>query len=717
VTFFLLAIGFVSMLGQVVILRELLVTFYGIELIYALAIGLWLLWSGSGVFLFRKTRPSINGIALLFFFLCLAFPLDVLFIRSGRIIFSAVPGAYLSFLEQGFILLLSLCPIGISLGLLFQWVARLWAGTERSLAAAYAVESLGGLLGGLASTLFFHWGFQNLALTLVCSLVCLMGPLFHPRLSPFFRWIGAIFFLSLFALFFLAGTLDRKSASWNHPGIIALGDTPYGRISITKLSGQISVYANDVLLFETQGREVETFSHLAALQHPGLLMKRVLVLGGLDGTIQELVKYRPEHLDWVDLNQPGINLILSCLPEEKTRPLLNKPVHLILADPRNFLKTAGRYDLIVLAVEEPVSGQANRFYTKEFFALSALRLAPDGILALRLGNGENLWTPAMQNRLKSIYGALKAIFPEVLILPGETNVLTASFRPLPNNPDPLIERWQKLGLGTQLISPPYIRYLFSNDRFFTIQEKLKTGLAPPNSDLKPICYRHTIVIWLTKFFPSLSTISWLDKGHWISFSGWMWIGGVVLAVLLFFRLWGGSFRRVILAGVAGFLGMIFESVLILYYQVKVGVLYQDIGILLTSFMAGLAIGAPVTEKGLTRKGQLQRKIRYWGFCLLSGFSLLAGTVALMMQIGYEIELKETVLLLAASGFVVAGVFVCAGRSGPRNQEAAVAPVYGADLWGGCLGALLAGVIMVPLWGLPAAVYFTIMLAAFSMILI
>ncbi|HMK66193.1 MAG TPA: hypothetical protein VK564_10380, partial [Thermodesulfobacteriota bacterium] len=641
-TLSLLAIGFVSMLGQVVILRELLVTFYGIELVYTVAIGIWLFWSGTGVFLLKKVRPTRNGIALLFLALALVFPLDALLIRSGRIIFSAIPGTYLSIQEQVLILLLSLCPIGLTLGLLFQWAARFWAGADRSLAAAYAVESLGGLLGGLAATLFFHWGFQNLTLALLCSLVCLLGPLFHPHLSPVLRWLSAIFSLSFVALFFLAGPLDRTTTAWNHPGLIALKDTPYGRMAVTKMSDQITVYDNDVLFFESQGREVETFSHMAALQHPNLLGKRLLVLGGLDGTVKELIQYNPGRLDWIELNQPGTELILALLPSEITRSLSDKPVHRIFDDPRLFLKRPGQYDLIVLAVQEPVSGQANRFYTREFFDLCSRRLASDGILALRLGSGENLWTPAMQSRLAGIYQALRTIFPAVLVLPSETNILTASFRPLPINPELLIKRWQNLNLRTKLVSPAYIRYLFSNDRFTTTQETLRTEIAPPNSDLRPICYRHTIIIWLSKFFPSLAAKSWLNKSQGISIPILMGLIGLIFGVFIFFRLWSGSLRRVMLAGVAGFLGMTFESVMILYYQVKVGVLYQDIGLLLTSFMAGLAIGAQATEKGL--KSDLQRKLRTWCLVMLLGFVLLSGTVTLMMQWDYEIGLAETILL-------------------------------------------------------------------------
>ena len=44
----LLLIGFLTLLAQVTLLRELNVAFYGSELIYLLALGIWLLWTACG---------------------------------------------------------------------------------------------------------------------------------------------------------------------------------------------------------------------------------------------------------------------------------------------------------------------------------------------------------------------------------------------------------------------------------------------------------------------------------------------------------------------------------------------------------------------------------------------------------------------------------------------------------------------------------------------
>ena len=45
--------------------------------------------------------------------------------------------------------------------------------------------------------------------------------------------------------------------------------------------------------------------------------------------------------------------------------------------------------MILIGMPEPTSGQANRYYTQEFFRECATRLAPAGIVGLRLHTAEN----------------------------------------------------------------------------------------------------------------------------------------------------------------------------------------------------------------------------------------------------------------------------------------------------------------------------------------
>ena len=95
---YLLAIGFVSVLGQVVILRELNVAFYGVELIYILAIAVWLLWTAAGALIGRRTYvPSKTTVGALLIGFAVLLPADVVLVRGIRVLFGGVPGAYLPF--------------------------------------------------------------------------------------------------------------------------------------------------------------------------------------------------------------------------------------------------------------------------------------------------------------------------------------------------------------------------------------------------------------------------------------------------------------------------------------------------------------------------------------------------------------------------------------------------------------------------------------------
>jgi hypothetical protein len=145
--------------------------------------------------------------------------------------------------------------------------------------------------------------------------------------------------------------------------------------------------------------------------------------------------------------------------------------------------------------------------------------------------------------------------------------------------------------------------------------------------------------------------------------------------------------------------MALESVAMLYYQVKYGVLYQDIGVLLMSFMAGLASGAWAIERAQGGVRGRMKRVRFWCGGLMLGFCVLCGFVYGQLYSGHAAGLVETGAILAAAGFVVAGIFVCAGRYDLPDQGKVVSPLYAADLFGGCAAALLAGLFVIPSAGL------------------
>ena len=90
----LVTTGFVSIPSQVILLRELTVAFYGVELVYLLGLGTWLAWVALGASLAHRRWPaSAGGLAALFGLLAVALPLSVAFLRAARPLLSGLPGA------------------------------------------------------------------------------------------------------------------------------------------------------------------------------------------------------------------------------------------------------------------------------------------------------------------------------------------------------------------------------------------------------------------------------------------------------------------------------------------------------------------------------------------------------------------------------------------------------------------------------------------------
>jgi len=708
-------IGLISLLGQVILLRELAVASYGVELIYLYALGVWLLCTAIGALFGRRRFASPGVIAAAFLGMALLLPLEVAFIRAGRLLFAGVPGAYLPFYQQLLVPVLALCPFGVLAGFLFPLTAMLYIAekpaTGRTLAGAYGIESLGALAGGALATLSLKFHVPVIATALLGSAFIALNVLMLPGRKLGRVWSRIAVPAAAGALIALFGTtwLDHETGRWHHPHLQETQDTAYGRITVSGMAGQAAVFENDVLSFETEGVEGETFAHLLALQHPR--PRRILLLGGgTEGIVAALRQHNPERLVVVEMNARMVGMVLRHLPPARRQDLANPPVRLIFADPRRFLRAGDAYDLILVALPDPASGQTNRFYTREFFQSCAARLRPGGIVGLRLRAAENIWPPPLTQRLASIHRALQSSFPHVLFLPGSTNIISASASPLPEAAAPLIARWQERRLDARLVRPPFISYLFANDRFTEIRKLLAATATAANSDLQPVCYRYTLQLWLAKFFPRAAFPEQSIPGPRL-------LLGLVPVILVF--LGGAVFlvrsvpsgRWLLLAGLAGFCGMMLQNVLLLHYQVKDGALYQDIGVLMASFMAGMALGAllPLSRIPLSARGR--------GRALLGIFLALVILIQFALLRPSGLGLPLMAVLQALSGFFAGALFAHAARSVPAGGRALISPLYAADLAGGAAGAILGGLILIPAAGLAVPVAIAGVLIFLSLLIV
>jgi hypothetical protein len=285
--------------------------------------------------------------------------------------------------------------------------------------------------------------------------------------------------------------------------------------------------------------------------------------------------------------------------------------------------------------------------------------------------------------------------------------------PLPRDPGTLIARFEERHIRARLVSPAYLRYVYTNDRFQEAARLLAAENTPVNTDSRPICYRYTAMMWLSKFYPRLAGRM---PGAHTAATPITLLGLAGAATIFVLGRWRLEFGRALLAGIAGFLGMILETVLILQYQVKSGILYRDLGVLLMSFMAGLALGAVAVDRSGLRGNPARAAVK-WGLSLLGGFVLLCAAVAWQISTAGGPGLTLTSVEMAAAGFLVAAVFAYASLAKVDEESEVIATLYSADLVGGCLGCIAAALFMIPTLGLAATALWMVPLVLAATVLI
>ncbi len=524
------------------------------------------------------------------------------------------------------------------------------------------------------------------------------------RISKRTLALTALSALLLLGFLPLGDFLQRATLRWQTSDLAFAADSPYGRLTIQARDGQRVFFQDGLLVFETQGTRPEEVVHLPMLAHPNPASV-LLVGGGVAGDVREVLKYSVAQVTYVELDPLLIEAAQTYLPPEDAAALRDPRLTLILADGRRYVQTTpSTFDVVILDLPEPATGTLNRFYTREFFAEVRARLNPGGIFALGLPSSENYWSPELAQRNSSIYHTLRAVFPETLALPGETIFFLASAAPVEADPVVLAGRLTGRGIFTRRVTPGYIQYLFTTDRFARGQRGLEAdGHARLNTDLAPVCYYYDMVLWLSRFYPGLSSALAGAVGR----PAWWWIA-VPLAALVA----GARWRRrwavpMVVAGI-GLSQMTLEMVILLAFQVQYGTLYAAVSLIVAAFMAGLAVGGMVGNRlageriprGVQALAAVQVSILAWTGVTLLVLSLPAPAIAFPLLALGTGGLTGLAFPLAV-GLVRPRPSPFPGREEAQGARSSVAGmVYGADLAGGCLGAIFSAVVFVPLLGIP-----------------
>ena len=679
-------LGVSCVMTQLALMRELLGVFAGNEMVLGVVLGLWLLLMGIGAWVGRSSerlRSQFVALAVIQMLVAVLPLAQVFLLRALRnVVF--IRGAAVGVTETvsaAFVLLLPYCLVaGYALTLACSILGREQG--PAGIGRAYVADAIGSIIGGVLFSLVLVRSFDHIAI-LVCpallnlSLAALLGlqvqgSRFSSRLLTALALVLSIGLIALTLLTDLDGLSTGMQYSRQH--VVARANSPYGKLVVTESDGQFDFLENGVPIISTRDdQHVEETVHYAMVQRPE--PRRVLLVsGGISGTAREILKYDVHAVDYVELDPLILELGERYLPAN----LADTRIRVINTDGRLLVKqTTEEYDVVIIDVPAPATAQLNRFYTVEFLEEVKRVLARDGVVGFSLGKYENYVSPELARMLSSACLSLKHSFHNVLAIPGSRVFLLASDGPVYGD---IAARIEQRRIKTKLVNRHYLEGMMTPDRM----ADLASATAQPaamNRDFSPVLYYYHLRHWMSQFNYQF---------------GLMQVGLLMLLGFYLVRLRGSAF--VLFA--SGFAASALEVVLLLAFQVLCGSVYHQVGVIVTIFMAGLALGALISNRfanvGFGRLTLLALGIA--GYAVLLPFVLpllsrMGGSAASLVLVKGIIALMTLVLAV-----LVGMQFPLANKLEFDGTAAGASRLYTADFVGAFLGALLSCTLLIPLIG-------------------
>ena len=749
-----MAAGLAAGVAQVIVFRELLVSCQGNEVSIGIILAGWLLWGAVGAIWAGGARRLGDMKACLRVAVFLAFLPGLaliagLLITSGygyllavRIpeLFPATAGAgsllpHLLSLEAGQMLslpqivmlgfgatLLPAVVAGAQFATACRGYAQLRSHQPDTVGRAYGLDAVGHLLGGTVLAWLALQVIPPFSMAIIVGLLnagagfCLLAAI-ATKQQRWFYGIGTLLVLTMVALGLIGPQLARQWR-WSHEQVLASTRTIYGDITLTRFGDSgVYIYNNGLPTASSPAPPSLTVDiDFALLQHPN--PRRILMVGGgATGGLAAALRHEPDCIDYIELDPAIFSFVAPWLAAEDQAALTDSTVHTIAGDGRLLVKHRGhqqaaKYDAVLVMLPPPVSAQLNRFYTRQWFEQVRQLLGPGGIVAWQLPSSQVYLHGPLRSLNVTVLGAARRVFDSFVYLPGEqmTIVATPGSSYLTQQASVLLSRARQRGLQSDTLYawlPDMLRAGFTD---YVQSQTQAVKQVPVNTDQRPVAYFYHQAWWLEHRHPGwgekLSRLAKADAWQW-----WTAVG-VLLALWAVISSIGPGRRTVVpmAVAVAGLCGMGVEMVLLISFQSHYGYVFQQIGFIVGSFMVGLAAGSWWLGRWLQRE-PARRSIALRLAAILGGGAALVALMPLLLSWAWQAAQAPAAEAAVAYGVypLLAGMLgVWIGAEFPlaaalwteaRHQQAQSATVlYGADLIGAAVGALIGGTLLVPLLG-------------------
>ena len=751
----LLIKGLSGIIAQVILMRELLVSFHGNELTLGIILANWLILVAIGSFIIGKTvekvESKIEVFTLFQLFFAVALPMTIYLSRSFRNILLSTPGEGLGFGPIFYSSFLILLPVTLPQGALFTYGCRIYFQCIRkdvsSIGKVYVLESIGSIVGGILITFFLIQYLNSFEIAFVISLMNTLISIFllWPKPKSFHSafqkvlWILSILLFFVFAYGLLPQTSSAINESsihsqWRNLNVIHNENSIYGNITVTKKGEQFTFFTNGVPSITTpipNIASVEDFVHFSMLFHEK--PESVLVLsGGTGGMIHETLKYPVGRVDYVELDPLLLRLVQKFSTPLTQSELSDPRVRIHYTDGRFFTKrTRDRFDLIFIGLPAPQELQTNRVFSSEFFSIAKGKMNPDGIIVLTLPGSLTYISPELRDLNRCILETLKTVFRSVRIIPGDTNLYLASHSSKLERVTSadIVKRLEDRKIKTSLFTKSYLEFRLHERWLKWFLESMERKEVQINSDFRPIGVFLSLSYWNALFSPSLAGIFKWVEGFSLQISIAFMILFTLLMSLVFVKRPSLSRQSIPYAiFTTGLVGMIFNLAVIFTFQTFYGYLYHQIGLLIAIFMFGVALSSFYMTRYLERIERDSHLFLKIEICIIFFAFLFPFVFSIPSQ-----YLEKTVLsLLVYPLFLIMSFFSGAciglqfplaskiyhalpGKEGTLGHTAGL--LYGADLLGGFLRGLWGGILLLPILGLKESCFMMAMMKISSLVLL
>jgi spermidine synthase len=672
-------IGFCAIPAQVMLMRELLMVFGGLELYIGLFLAVWMLLTAAGSYL--AGFAGIQEEKIPFYILVLGvLPLILLYLPDITRNLVGKPG-----MEPGlwagllitFILLMPFCLLS---GFLFAHLAEIMMKTEgrNDPGRIYGVESAGSMASGLLFSFVLVYLFDNFKaqgiITITSGLMILWSRPGHERSKPLI--ISGIAVIVIALLTFGYGNRFARKFLFSGQKLIESRDTPYGNLSVTRAGNQTNVFENNTLLFSTDNQQSSEESIHFALSQCESPVNVLLISGGITGLTTQILKY--PSIDTIDYIE--IDPLIFEIGRKYTHALESGRINLISGDPRIFLQHVNRkYDVVITYLPPPSSFYINRYYTSEFMLLVKKRMNSSGVFSFSLPLTANYMNEGTMDMYSSLYNTSQALFRYIHLFPGLKGYFVASDQSLRTNISQILEN--------KSIPTDYVNFYYMDEPDMERRSQYIRGQLNPkteiNSDFKPAAVSAFDKYWLNRFHLSIDSFR---------------IAVAVILGLIFIVMMsispeqGGMFA-------AGFSASSMQVILILAFQIIFGYIFKAIGLFAAVFMMGLATGSIWHNRSMRRTNQiiLQLMLAVIAFAI-PFFIVIAKAIIDTPNFLFILFLILTLAISITTGIIFS---VLSGNPELR-RKGNIRHIYGADLAGASLGALATSLLFIPATGIKTA---------------